>query len=562
MKFSTNSKVYFNIAFLLLSFILFSCANEESVLKDPYAGGKEPFGILLKSDLPEPPSGPPGTIVTFKSKGLLNWEGKFNFLINNEISEIQNVTDSTITVRVPDLISSGLASIIIENQVFYGPRFTVEGNVTVDPNFGLTIGTNGPIFGYIQTGNDYFLVGSFNDIEQTTASSSNFRYNGIAKINKNGGVFKNRWWENNDSDGNTPGRGLKGLNTSILSISRFSNGKYLISGNFDEQYVGNKDGSNLTKGVDYEYGLGSITTINENTSLQLLKNVAVVNPTPEFPELGKDDVPLFNGGFPNQVVIKSIITPDDKVIALGNLNLYASADYSKSTRQTRFYNYTNVKSVAKMDQFGVLDPTYHTGTGGINGIINDAALLDNGKLIIVGSFSSFDGVQANNIVRLDANGNYDSSFAIGTGANGQISNIEYNAQYQKIIITGSFTTFNGDAHDGVVVMNQDGLLDVNFNARVFSGGKPNFGKILKDGKILLSGSFNKYDNITRSGFLLLNEDGAVVQDFNIAGTFEGQINEVIETTSARGYPSLILMGFISRFDDKKVGNIVSIEIKI
>lgn len=542
-------------------FILSSCDKNEVTLEDPYAGGKEPFGIKLDSELPNPSSGRPGTITTFKAQGLLNWQGQFDFLINNEIAEIQTITDSTITVKVPSLVSSGIASVVIEHQVFYGPKFTVEGNVTVDPNFGLTIGTNGPIFDYIQIGSDYLLVGSFTDIEQTTLKSRDYRYTGMAKINSNGVVYKNRWWENYDSGGNTPGQGLKGLNTSILSISKFSNGKYLISGNFDAQYVGNRDGSGGTEGVDFESGLGSITRLNENLSLQLLKGVTVINPTPEFPERGKDDVPIFNAAFPDQVVIKSIITPDDKVIAVGNLSLHTSVDYSKSTRETRFLKYTPIKSVVKMDEFGAIDPTYHTNSGGINGIINDAELLADGKLIIVGGFNSFDGIAANNIVKLDQNGNYDASFNIGTGANGQITNIEYSAELHKIIITGGFTEFNGASHIGVVILNEDGSIDGTFKAKEFVGGKPTYGKILSDGRIVLSGSFDKYDQVTRSGFLILDPDGSVTQDFNVAGSFEGQINQVVETTSATGKYALMLMGFISRFDDQSVGNIVRIEIE-
>ena len=110
------------------------CACIEYLARDdtafaPYAGGKEALGVAFVGDYADPESGAPGTEVTFGVKGLKAYENKFTFYINEEEAEIVTLTDSTITVIVPELVSSGGASVRLEGQVFFGPRFEVEGNV-------------------------------------------------------------------------------------------------------------------------------------------------------------------------------------------------------------------------------------------------------------------------------------------------------------------------------------------------------------------------------------------------------------------------------------------------
>ena len=107
---------------LMMIGILSGCNPEEEVLSDPYAGGKEPVGIKFKSVPPEPPSGPPGTEVTFRVEGLMDWDGEYDFLINDEKAEIITASDSSITVKVPSLVSSGLATIVVGEQLFIGAQ--------------------------------------------------------------------------------------------------------------------------------------------------------------------------------------------------------------------------------------------------------------------------------------------------------------------------------------------------------------------------------------------------------------------------------------------------------
>jgi hypothetical protein len=279
---------------------------------------------------------------------------------------------------------------------------------------------------------------------------------------------------------------------------------------------------------------------------------------------GFDTVSRFNGGTPNVPILRSFVTSDNKVIAVGNFTNYASLLYAKSRRDSWRYNYTNISNVIRMAPDGTLDSTYNfvpsAGNTGANAPVNDACLQKDNKVILIGNFTKYNGVTVNNIVRLDTYGNVDPAFAVGNGANGNINTIQYNATLDKMVITGNFTSFNGVACNGVAILKSDGSLDPSFVFRSVGGGVPNFACILNNGRVIVSGSFNKYDNITRSGFLILDASGSAPQAFNVPGTFQGQIQQVIETTSGLGNPAVVLIGSIQKFDDQPVGNIVRVEI--
>lgn len=528
--------IFKNIKAILPLFVigisLFSCNNDSVDFQEFYEEGKPSSGISLKIDAPQPESGVPGTEVLFKAAGLLGKKGQFDFLINNEKAEVLTVTDSTVTIKVPALVSSGLSSIIYKGQVFFGPRFKVEGNISIDDNFGLNIGTNGPIYDYIEVDGGYVLVGGFTNI-QNKAEWWNL-YNGIASISESGNVF------NNDQ---TAKGGASG---SVFSISKLSDNKLIVSGSINV--------------FDNKVNIDGITRLNQDTSLDI-ENVEIVNLTPDVPANGMMDVPVFNGGTPDQIIVKSFVNQNDEIIAIGNLRTYAQADYSQSTIRTTKFDYQNIKTIIRLDKDGNLDNSYHSTGQGVDGTIYDGFIQEDDKVVMVGSFSQYDGEEANNIVRVDANGNYDASFITGTGANGSINSVQYNANTGKIMLTGVFTEFNGEPCNGVVMLNSNGSLDENFVLKEVTGGRVTFAKSLNTGKVLVSGNFITYDGVTRRGFLILNNDGTVTQNFNIAGSFDGQIYQVIETTSSRGFPALILIGFINKFDDVNVGNIVKVEIK-
>lgn len=173
------------------------------------------------------------------------------------------------------------------------------------------------------------------------------------------------------------------------------------------------------------------------------------------------------------------LQPDGKVIIGGGFTSY-NGSVSNSTR------------IARLNTSGSLDTSFNTGTNGANGFVQGITLYTNtngpnlGKVLVVGSFTSFGGVTVNRIVRLNADGTRDSTFTPGTGANSTVAAVKIQPD-GKILIGGLFTSINGTPRSRIARLNHDGSLDATFfpvmNDTVLSL------VVQQDGKILAGGAF-------------------------------------------------------------------------
>ena len=136
---------------------------------------------------------------------------------------------------------------------------------------------------------------------------------------------------------------------------------------------------------------------------------------------------------------------------------------------------------------------------GANGSVYCIALLPDGKILIGGSFTSYDGTARNRVARLNSDGSLDPVFAAGgSGANGAVHALAVQAD-GRILVGGYFTAYDGTARSHVARLNADGSLDGSFLAMgsgaddlVYSLG------IQPDGKVLLAGYFRAYNGIARA----------------------------------------------------------------
>ena len=111
-------------------------------------------------------------------------------------------------------------------------------------------------------------------------------------------------------------------------------------------------------------------------------------------------------------------------------------------------------TVARFESGGALDPTFLAGSA-FNGGASAVAVQSDGRILIGGNFTAHtvDGVVTprNGIARLNADGTLDTSFnpGTGTGVDGSVLAIALQSD-GKAIIAGSFTTFNGTDRKSVV----------------------------------------------------------------------------------------------------------------
>ncbi len=539
-------------AMLCMGVTMFSCKEKDMIGDSPYSKGPEPL-VHFKDVRPVPEEGKAGSEVTFAVTGLKS-SGDYTFYLNQTEVEVVKATDSTVTIIVPENASSGAASVVVDGQAYYGPVFTVEGKVAIATSFEAFKGANYGIQQIIKNPSNgaFLIVGDFTDYQGIAAASGssdgNAKYvNHIAAISST--------CEFKDGILNAG----EGANGPVHTIARSTvEGDLFIGGTFGTY--------NVRKGIM------NVTRLNSNASLDTM-SVDLVNLDPEnTPDAGKDTVPTFNGGvsggFFSSVIKLFYDAPTDEVIVVGNFTKYLNYYYPRSTKDGKIVKELEMHQLLRLHPDGSLDssfnynPSENASPEGGNGYIVDAVRTPDGKIVIVGNFTVYNGNTVNRICRIDDHtGLVDQSFQTGSGADGTIGRITYNEVTQKFLITGAFHNFNGKPANGVVMLNADGSVDENFKFGKTTSGRANYAGQLDNGLILVSGRFLKYNGVVRSGFMILNPDGTLAEGYNNTGAFVGQINQIIESETSLKNPGVILVGRFSLFNNIPVNNIVKIALK-
>jgi uncharacterized delta-60 repeat protein len=184
----------------------------------------------------------------------------------------------------------------------------------------------------------------------------------------------------------------------------------------------------------------------------------------------------------------------------------------------------------------LLDTNYASAGGissGNNERVEDMARQADGKVIIVGNFTSVHGTTRNRIARLNEDGSLDAEFNPGSGADGIIRTLVLQPD-GRIILGGEFTSFDGTAREYLVRLLANGGVDTSFVGPDFfgtSGWRVLTLALQSDGRILVGGSFVlPAGAVARAGVCRLTSSGAMDPSFN--GINEGAHQE--------GSPSTIL----------------------
>jgi uncharacterized delta-60 repeat protein len=188
-----------------------------------------------------------------------------------------------------------------------------------------------------------------------------------------------------------------------------------------------------------------------------------------------------------------------------NCPLYASADQTDDDQD-------GIGNQCDSDGAGKLDVAFNPGTGA-NGNVTSAVIQTDGKVLIGGMFTAFNGTAGNRIVRLNSDGSLDASFNTGTGANNLVKSMVLQAD-GKVLIAGYFTSYNGVAINRIARLNSDGSLDTSFNPGTGASDNVYSVALQSDGKVLIGGSFTMYNGATSNRIARLNSDGSLDTSFN------------------------------------------------
>ena len=185
--------------------------------------------------------------------------------------------------------------------------------------------------------------------------------------------------------------------------------------------------------------------------------------------------------------------PDDKLLVGGQFQTYSGVSANRLIR---------------LNVDGSIDNTFNIGTG-FNVTVIGLILQNDGKILVAGGFTTFSGISANAIIRLNSDGSKDDTFVYGTGFGSvTIANAITLQSDGKILVAGAFTNYNGTIVSRLVRLNSDGSLDNTF-ASIASAGITQI-NLLPNDRILLTGSFLGYDGYGSSRIAIINNTGQLI----------------------------------------------------
>lgn len=314
------------------------------------------------------------------------------------------------------------------------------------------------------------------------------------------------------------GTGATGSN-SLSDIVVQPNGKILIGGGFVQWngYSGKLRRLNLDGSVDNSFNLGLTSLVVSKIALRpdgnmvLLGNFTVNGQTRTILSINNDGSPndTFEGRQPNNTVSCLKLQSDGKILIGGFMSAFSGIAKN---------------GIARLTTDGQIDTTFNLNTG-FNEKVSTIAVQSDGKTLMGGDFSTFDGMTQNKIIRINDDGSKDNSFNIGTGFNNSVK-IIITQPDGKLLVGGSFTQYNSQTANYLIRLNSNGTKDTSFD---IGSGFNEYVKTIAlqtDGKILIGGNFTQFNGQQQNYCIRLNVDGTKDSNFIIQNAFDGRITNI------------------------------------
>lgn len=202
------------------------------------------------------------------------------------------------------------------------------------------------------------------------------------------------------------------------------------------------------------------------------------------------------------------------------------------------YDGTPRYNIARLNADGSLDDGFYSAD--TDDRILSLAVQSDGKILIGGAFVIWGSPTRIHIARLNADGTHDTSFNPGDGVNSIVNSIAVQGD-GKILIGGGFTNCGCTIVDGKLVggtprnriarLNEDGSLDTTFDPGTGAEGPGEYHYIYSiviqdDGKILIGGDFTSYNGTPRNRIARLNVDGSLDTTFDPGAGANNVVNSI------------------------------------
>ena len=476
---------------------------------------------------------PANNIVRLNTDGSIDNTFYIGTGANNQVNAVAIQSDGKILL-------GGMFTSFNTSYISRLVRLNDDGSLDVTFNTGGgNYGPNGSVTAIsIQPDNKILLGGSFSSYNQYNA-------NGIARLKTNGKL---------DSSFNVGGTGT---NNSINKILIQPDGKIILGGNFTSynnisaNYLvrTNADG---TYDVGFNQSGSGANNSVYSVALQTDNKIVIAGSFTSYNDSTVHYMVRLNAdGSTDTSLSTSIIRPDNVVYAL------AIQSDSKIIVAGYFFKYNDmvVNYIIRIQNNGIKDTTFNNGTGA-NNAVKALTIQVDGKLLVGGDFNNFNGHTCNNLIRLNTDGSRDNSFNNNeTGPDNTVSAITIQPD-NKILIGGSFTSYNGQVVSTIVRVNIDGTVDTNFKRPVALSVGQVFSIIVQtDGKIVVGGFYGTTSSLAASYITRLNSDGTIDGTFYYGGNVA---NGIVRTLALQPDGKILVGGDFAKYGNANVGCITRI----
>lgn len=145
------------------------------------------------------------------------------------------------------------------------------------------------------------------------------------------------------------------------------------------------------------------------------------------------------GRFMNTQVQNLLLMPDGRIVVAGGFSAYRTETATNSAPR-----------IVLLNPNGSVDASFNVGSGPSDSIIS-ALVQPDGRIVLGGAFTTWNGQPASRLMRLLPDGQIDPTFIIGTGASGFIRALAMDS-LGRLAIGGTFTTVNGQQRGRVALL--------------------------------------------------------------------------------------------------------------
>ncbi|SDJ98702.1 delta-60 repeat domain-containing protein, partial [Flavobacterium noncentrifugens] len=259
-------------------------------------------------------------------------------------------------------------------------------------------------------------------------------------------------------------------------------------------------------------------------------------------------------------------SPDPTFTGMGNLLIYENyneialqpdrkiltiSHYTNDVNSTTLYYHFK-----RLNTDGSLDTTFNAGGTGVvetpTSWISNMVVQPDGKIIIVGQFAQYNGVASKNIARLNADGTLDTSFVVGSGFNSSVYSLCMQPD-GKVLVSGSFSSYNGSSVNGFTRLNADGTKDTTFTpASSTAVGKMG---IQSNGNIVANAAYT-INGVNKDGIVILNPNGTVITSNGTLPELTGATNERFLDFVVQPDDKIIAVGYFSQYGGVTIRHIL------